>query len=78
MFKHSFTASTDDYQNGPYDVLFENGKNRSCVEIPVIDDGVEEGPENFQLEIIPAGDGGPPFQPGLKSMAQVTVMDGEI
>ena len=49
----------------------------ACIDIPVIDDGVEEGPERFQLQIMPPDNGGVPFVPGSNSMAQITIQDGE-
>ena len=70
-------GSPDDYQNGPYEVFFGEGEKRTCIDIPVIDDGVEEGPERFQLQIMPPDNGGVPFEPGSKPMAQITIRDGE-
>ena len=70
-------GSPDDYQDGPYEVFFGEGEKVACIDIPVIDDGVEEGPERFQLQIMPPDNGGVPFVPGSNSMAQITIQDGE-
>ena len=48
----------------------------TCINIPVVDDGDPEGPEIFQLHIMPPDNGGVPFEPGSKPMAQITIRDG--
>ena len=58
-------------------MFFGEGEKVACIDIPVIDDGVEEGPERFQLQIMPPDNGGVPFVPGSNSMAQITIQDGE-
>ena len=58
-------------------MFFGEGEKIGCVDIPVVDDGDPEGPERFELEIMPPDNGGVPFEPGSKPMAQITIRDGE-
>jgi predicted secreted protein len=60
----------DDYESGPYCVDFAEGQNKSCVQIPIIDDDIHEPTQDFDVSIdVPDG---LPLVPGKNITITIT------
>ena len=66
----------DDYESGPYCVDFAEGHNKSCVQIPIIDDDIHEPTQDFDVSIdVPDG---LPLVPGKNITITITDDDREL
>ena len=65
-----------DYGSGPYTVTFPAGETSASFDIPINDDGIYEGNEDFMLTIDPSSlpTGGTVGNPG---QATVTIVDDD-
>ena len=71
-------AEGDDYTNSTFTVTFPSGAQSATFGIPIIDDMIFEGPEEFNLRIIipqEAADIG--VQPGMPIESLVRILDDE-
>lgn len=71
-------AEGEDYSGTTFPVSFPSGDQSATFEIPIIDDMVFEGPEEFNLRIIipqAAADIG--VEPGMPIVSLVRILDDE-
>ena len=51
---YNFAGIDADYTSGPYNVTFTHGETSIPFSIPLIDDDIFEGDENFTLTVVPS------------------------
>ena len=62
-----------DYSPGPFLVLFGQGDTTACVEIPIVNDVIFEGPQSFLVTVqVPEG-----VRARVENTATVTILDDD-
>ena len=51
MYSHKLSGGNEDYVSGPYTIMFPAGMIRANISIPITNDYIFEGNENFTLAI---------------------------
>ena len=71
------TTGGSDYQAVTRTLTFQPNENRMCFNVPIMNDGLDEGTESFSAEIISVPSSGVVIGDPERSIISITDDDGE-